>query len=84
MVRKRTIAKDILAVITATLYLVLYCIFLQFESTRIVALLMLGFAPLILTGMVLAVLILGKYTGRELGDDEFGYSDKNNDDLGVF
>jgi hypothetical protein len=34
--------------------------------------------------MVYTVLKHGKYDGPELGDDEFGYCDKNKDELGVF
>jgi hypothetical protein len=75
--KKRTIKIDILAVVLASIYLFLYCVFLQYESTRFTGILMLGFAPFVVAGMVLSVLIYGKYKGGDLGDREFGYSDKD-------
>jgi hypothetical protein len=75
---------DILSVLAVTAYLVLYCMMLQFEETRTYALLMLAFSPLLIIGMVYVVLKYGKYDGPELGEEEFGYQDKNKDDLGIF
>jgi hypothetical protein len=76
--------KDILAIAAVSIYLVLYCALLQFESTRALALTMLLFAPVVLIVMVYIVLKYGKFTGPELGDNEFGYADKDKDELGVF
>lgn len=75
---------DIIAVITGTLYLLCYCILLHFEKTKPIALVMLGIAPFILVWMVYTVLKRGKYNGPDLGDEEFGYQDKNKEDLGIF
>lgn len=76
--------KDIRAIVMVSLYLVCYCILLQFEQTRNLAYVMLGCAPFVLVWMVYTVLKKGKYSGPELGKNEFGYSDKKNEDLGRF
>lgn len=76
--------KDITAVTIATIYLIVYCELLQFESTENAAMLMLLFSPLVVIWMVYRVIRHGVYTGKDLGKDEFGYADKNKDDLGVF
>ena len=75
---------DIFSVVLATFYLVIYCVMLQFEATIGYATLMLLFSPLLICWMVYVVLKHGKYNGPELGDDEFGYMDKQKDELGVF
>lgn len=64
------------SVIFVTAYLFLYTILLQFKSTETIALGMLMFAPALVAWMVYAVLRFEKYTGRSLGEDEFGYQDK--------
>lgn len=76
--------KDTLAAIIATLYLIAYCAFLQSESTQQYAFMMLLFSPLVLCGLVFIVLKYGKYDGRELGENEYGYHDKANEDLNTF
>jgi hypothetical protein len=72
--------KDIRAVTLVSIYLLGYCILLQFGQTRIYAYLMLGFAPILLIWMVYVVLKKGKYNGPELGKNEFGYVDKQKDE----
>lgn len=76
--------KDIKAILLVSLYLVCYCAFLQFEVTRKIAYIMLGCAPVLLVWMVYTVLKKGKYEGPELGNNEFGYADKKNEELGRF
>ena len=76
--------KDIRAIVVASLYLLCYCILLQFERTRTLAFIMFGCAPFLLAWMTYTVLKKGKYTGPELGENEFGYADKNKDELGMF
>lgn len=76
--------KDIRSIIIASAYLLCYCILLQFNSTRAISFVMLGFAPFVLVWMVYTVLKKGIYEGPELGKNEFGYSDKRNDELGGF
>ena len=78
------IKRDILAVVLVTCYLVIYVTLLQFNATIIYAVAMLALSPVLVCAMVFVVLKYGKYNGRPLGNDEYGYQDKNNDDLGVF
>jgi multidrug efflux pump subunit AcrB len=73
--------KDILSVILVTVYLIIYCALLQYESTRKYAMIMFIFSPLLVVGMVYTVLKFGKYNGPPLGDNEFGYQDKNKNEL---
>jgi len=84
MKQKINLGIDILSVLIVTAYLILYCIMLQFQDTRSYAILMLAFSPLLIIGMAYVVLKYGKYDGPELGEEEFGYQDKNKDDLGIF
>jgi hypothetical protein len=65
-------------------YLVTYIILLSIQSTLIYAIGMLLFSPVLVLWMVYTVLKYGKYDGKELGNDEFGYHDKKKDELGVF
>lgn len=67
---------DNLSVAIASLYALVYVILIQFEATFKIGFIMLMFAPFVLVGMVYAVLKYGRYDGRELGDDEYGYQDK--------
>jgi hypothetical protein len=78
------IGKDILAVITGSLYLLLYCVLLQFENTLAFAFLMFAFSPFLLLWMVYTVLKRGKYLGPELGNEEYGYQDKEKNDTRTF
>lgn len=75
---------DTFSVVFVTLYVFTYCVLLQFESTLSFAIGMLLFSPFLVFWMVYTILKYGKYNGKGLGNDEFGYQDKNKDDLGVF
>ena len=73
------------AAILATIYLVLYCITLQFEYLRPIGMYMFLFSPLIVLWLVYTVIRHGRYTGRELDEqEEFGYQDREKDSLGMF
>jgi len=76
--------KDIVSVIVVTVYLAVYCVLLQFEVTMRFAVWMQALSPIAIIWMVVQVLTQGTYNGRELGEEEFGYQDKEKDDLGVF
>lgn len=67
---------DLFWVSAVTLYLLIYSAFLQFEVTEDYAWMMWLFSPLVMGGLVYAVLKFGKYDGPELGSKEFGYQDK--------
>ena len=59
-----------------TVYLLIYVVLLQFNHTQNFAFFMLLFSPLLICWMVYTILKHGKYHGKELGNDEFGYQDK--------
>ncbi|MBS1600859.1 MAG: hypothetical protein JST75_21745 [Bacteroidetes bacterium] len=60
----------------ATVYLVIYCVMLQFESLQYYAVCMFFFSPVVVGLMIFTVIRYGKYNGPELDDREFGYQDK--------
>ncbi|MBL7763772.1 MAG: hypothetical protein JNL23_10145 [Chitinophagaceae bacterium] len=67
-----------------TIYMLVYVSLLQGEGTRDYAFLMLLFSPLLFACMLFVILKYGKFSGQELGDNEFGYQDKTKDELDVF
>ncbi len=73
------IQKDIFAVSLVSIYFFMYALLLQFDATRLAGFIMALFSPVLLCWMVYSVLKHGKYTGRELDKDEFGYQDKVNE-----
>jgi hypothetical protein len=81
---KKHIEKDILSVIIVTAYLILYCAFLNYDKTLNAALLMLFFSPVMIIWMVYTIIKKGKYNGHGLGDEEFGYQDRDKKDLEIF
>ena len=68
--------KDIFFAGFVSIYIIIYCILLQFDTAFNYALLMLVLSPLLFIRLIIIVLKDGKYNGRELGEDEFGYQDK--------
>ncbi len=84
MRKKIILDRATVSVVLVTIYLLAYCALLQFERTQFFALLMLMFSPALIIWMVYTVLKHGKYNGPELGKEEFGYGDKEKDDLGIF
>ena len=69
-------APDILSIIIASLYLLTYTLLTDNAETRYIAYLMFMFSPVIVITMVYLVLKKGKYTGKELGEEESGYADR--------
>lgn len=67
-----------------SIYLVVYCTLLQFNVAIDYAILMWICSPVFLIVTVIMILKYGRYNGPELGENEFGYQDKNKDELGVF
>lgn len=65
------------SIIFTTAYLLIYCIFLQVQHLQGLAVGMFLFSPFVLCWMVYVILRYGRYTGRELSEDEeFGYGDR--------
>ena len=67
-----------------TIYLVAYCIMLQVPALLPIAEAMLLFSPVLILWMVFTVLKHGKHNNTELNSEEFGYQDKNKNELGIF
>ncbi len=66
---------DVFSVVSVTAYFVLSVILIQFEITRSIGLVMSLFSPFLLCWMIYTILKYGKYTGPDLGKDEYGYLD---------
>jgi hypothetical protein len=59
-----------------TIYLLVYVLLLQFESTQRYGVFMLIGAPPLVLWMVYTVLANGRFSGRGLGGNEYGYEDR--------
>ncbi len=68
---------DLKSVYFVSVYLLLYCILLQIESTFHYAFMMLLFSPILIFWMVYTVLRYGRYNGGDLGNRESGYQDRS-------
>jgi hypothetical protein len=72
-------------VILVTLYLVVFAILSRLDIPLNLMLWLFAFSPLLVIWMVYRVIRYGKYTGKELKPgEEWGYEDKNRDELGTF
>ena len=73
-----------LAVLSSSLYLLLFLVVLQTGYYHLTWILFL-FSPLVLLYLVYSVLRYGEYTGTELTEDqEWGYEDVDRDGLGTW
>jgi hypothetical protein len=72
------------SVLFASFYLLLYFILCQVNRSAGIAILMFSLSPFVIIWMVYSVLKYGKYNGKPLDAEEFGYKDKNKEELGVF
>ncbi|HEY0678860.1 MAG TPA: hypothetical protein VGD17_11275 [Chitinophagaceae bacterium] len=77
--------KPSVAVIVATLYLVIYYILFSYGADfRIIFWMFLG-APVVLVWMAYTIVRYGKYDGTDLREnEEWGYSDRKKETLGIF
>ena len=67
-----------------SVYLFAFLIVLHAGYGRLVWLMFMA-SPLLVIWMVYSVIKFGKYSGKELGEDEeWGYEDKSREELGVF
>jgi hypothetical protein len=77
--------KENVAVFTVTGLFLLYCLLLFTNSYIELAYAIFFTSPFLVAWMVYAVIYNGKYTGKELNDDEeWGYADKRKDELKLF
>ncbi|HEX6180671.1 MAG TPA: hypothetical protein VFZ47_05455 [Chitinophagaceae bacterium] len=76
--------KPSIAVIAATLYMAIYMVFFYRSNINVVMAMFLA-APAMLIWLAYTIVRYGKFDGKELQDDEeWGYSDRDKDSLGVF
>jgi hypothetical protein len=74
-----------LAIGFATVYLLTYVLLLQFSQYFMIGILLFSLSPLVLAGLVFIVLKYGKYSGNDLNEgEEWGYADRDKDQLGTF
>ena len=72
------------AAIFSTSYLVVYIVMLNVPVFLPYAELMLLLSPALMLWLVYAALKYGRHNNTTLGDEEFGYQDKNKNELGIF
>lgn len=68
-------SKSSFAIISASVYLLFYLIFLQINFLTNAASILFAFSPVLLTWLTITVIKYGTYKGKELGRDEWGYQD---------
>ena len=77
--------KEIIPVLIGSAVLLLYCcLMLSGNESGLTSLLFTTF-PFLLVWIVYSILRYGKFEGKELGEkEEWGYTDKNKNELGIF
>lgn len=77
--------KPAFAVAVTTIVMIVYNILPQFTDSFTLAGIIFIASPFLIVWMVYTVLKHGKYNGKELDDkEEWGYQDKQRDELGMF
>lgn len=73
------------AVVTVSLLLLFYVVLLRTGWLAPLAGLVYALSPLFMLWLVYTVIRYGKYSGKELQEnEEWGYQDRNKDELGIF
>ena len=72
------------AIVTASVFLLLYAICLGVESLQYYLGYLFAIAPVIYFWMAYSIIRFGEYHGKDLLNEEWGYQDRNKEDLGVF
>jgi len=74
-----------IAIIFATVYLLVYVLLIQINFDYAFIFIMFSFSPVVLVYMVYQILKNGRYLGKELGANEaYGYQDVDKNTLGTF
>jgi lipopolysaccharide export LptBFGC system permease protein LptF len=77
--------KPVFAVAVTSIAVILYNILPQFSINSNIAAIIFVASPFLMVWMAYTILKHGKYNGKELADkEEWGYQDKNRDQLGMF
>lgn len=74
----------VFATVMVTLYLVCYTLLFQLGASFNVLGIMFILSPFLVLWMVYTVLRFGKFEGKELDDQEWGYCDRSRESLGIF
>lgn len=69
--------RSVVSAILATVYLLLYCICLQFDALRAIGIVLYLCSPVVVAALAIIIVGDGNYTGPELGEKEFGYQDRS-------
>jgi hypothetical protein len=72
------------SVIAGSIYLAAYCVCLSSESLYSIAWLLFFFYPFLLVWVIFTILRPGDYQVPGLDGEEFGYGDRQKNQLGVF
>ena len=77
--------KEIIPVTIGSAVLLLYCWMILSGNKSELTSFLFSLIPFILIWIVFSILKYGKFEGRELGEhEEWGYADKDKNELGVF
>ena len=72
------------AVVVVSIILLVYCILINFNIFLPLVYFIFAISPFLVMWMAYSVIRYGNYGGRELNEDEeWGYQDKNSDELDV-
>ncbi len=77
--------KEIIPVIIGSTVLLLYCWLVLSGNESGLTNLLFSLSPFLLIWIVYSIIRHGKFEGKELGEkDEWGYTDKDKNELGIF
>lgn len=75
--------KSKIAIITVTIYLIIVYFFANAETLSVFSEILVLMMPVVLVTMVIVILRDDSRPYPELGEQEWGYRDKDKDDLGI-
>jgi len=76
--------KPTFAVIVVSFILFTYCVLINSNAPLFIIYLIFAFSPFLLVWLAFTIIRFGNYEGKELDEgEEFGYQDKNKDELWV-
>lgn len=73
--------KPAFVVITVSIILIVYCVSLNTSAFLPVGYFIFSISPFFLGWLTYTILRFGKYEGKELNEEEWGYQDRNRDGL---
>lgn len=80
--KEMMLKKPGVAVAVVSAVLLCYCVLINFDSSARFACIIFAISPFLLLWMAYCILHDDKFEGQELGkDEEWGYADKNKDEL---